>query len=189
MGVPRKVRKFTTCSSNCRIGQEEKRRICKPDHRQPNTIIGSLPRDLLVDVLSRVASSSFTDLFNAKLCCKDYLEAAEDEYILQHISMDKFPIVYWVPPDDESLSFLTRCILKGNPEAIFRRGMMEYFSLTRAESGIDYLKTAAKKGHPEATYAYCMILLSEGDQSVLNLLNSRWYQELKVFARIVNGVA
>ncbi|KAI3720386.1 hypothetical protein L6452_21302 [Arctium lappa] len=178
--------------------------------------------------------------------CKDYLEAAEDEYILQHISMDKFPIVDWVPPGDESLAFLTLCFLKGNPEAIFRRGMMEYFSLTRVESGLDYLKRAAEKGHPEATYAYCMILLSKGEKSVLNLLNSRfrdwkiqdcrdkirwvlsqiwinnrislqqdyifnchhhgigiggfdrqvfscqscmWYQELRVFSRIVNGVA
>lgn len=122
---------------------------------------------------------------------------------------------------------------------------MEYFSLTRVESGLDYLKRAAEKGHPAATYVYCMILLSKGDQSGLNLLNSRskdwkiqvcrdkirwvlsqiwinnkislqqnnffnchhqhhatgfdrqvsscqscmWYQELRVFSKIVNGIA
>ncbi|PWA85462.1 AT-rich interactive domain-containing protein 5 [Artemisia annua] len=35
--------------------------------RRSKTTLQSLSKDLLVDVLSRVASSSFTDVFNAKL--------------------------------------------------------------------------------------------------------------------------
>ncbi|KVI05759.1 hypothetical protein Ccrd_015936 [Cynara cardunculus var. scolymus] len=91
--------------------------------KQRRPVVGSLPGDLLIDVLARVASSSFTDLFNAKLSCRDFLGAAEDEYIFQHVSIDKFPVIHWFPPSDELLSFLNQCIDKGNPEAMFRQGM------------------------------------------------------------------
>lgn len=143
--------------------------------RQRRPVLGSLPGDLLIDVLARVASSSFTDLFNAKLCCRDFLGAAEDEYIFQHVSIDKFPVIHWFPPSDELLSFLNQCINKGNPEAMFRQGMIEFFSLARIETGLEYLKRASEKGHVEATYVYGMILLSRGGQSSqqgLNILNS-----------------
>ncbi|KAJ9554406.1 hypothetical protein OSB04_018451 [Centaurea solstitialis] len=143
--------------------------------KQRRPVVGSLPGDLLIDVLARVASSSFTDLFNAKLSCRDFLGAAEDEYIFQHVSIDKFPVIHWFPPSDELLSFLNQCIDKGNPEALFRQGMIEFFSLARIETGLEYLKRASEKGHVEATYVYGMILLSRGGQSSqqgLNILNS-----------------
>lgn len=137
--------------------------------------VGSLPGDLLIDVLGRVASSSFIDLFNAKLCCRDFLSAAENEYIFQNISIDKFPVVHWFPPSDEVLSFLNSCKDRGNPEALFRQGMIECFSSGRGELGLEYLKKATEKGHIEATYVYGIILLSKGGQSSqegLKLLNS-----------------
>lgn len=143
--------------------------------QQRRPVVASLPGDLLIDVLARVASSSFTDLFNAKLSCRDFLGAAEDEYIFQHVSIDKFPVIHWFPPSDELLSFLNQCIDKGNPEAMFRQGMIEFFSLARIETGLEYLKRASEKGHVEATYVYGMILLSRGGQSSqqgLNILNS-----------------
>lgn len=160
----------TNCTSSSSTGKRKRRRS---QFEQP--VVGSLPGDLLVDVLARVASSSFTDLFNAKLSCRDFLGAAEDESIFQHVSIDKFPIIHWFPPSDELLSFLNQCIDKGNPEAMFRQGMIEFFSLARIETGLEYLKKASEKGHVEATYVYGMILLSKGGQSSqqgLNILNS-----------------
>ncbi|XP_071690928.1 putative F-box protein At1g67623 [Rutidosis leptorrhynchoides] len=165
------------CTSSSSIGNRKcklmKRRRARRQRRRP--VVGSLPGDLLIDVLTRVASSSFTDLFNAKLSCRDFLGAAEDESIFQHVSIDKFPVIHWFPPSDELLSFLNRCIDKGNPEAMFRQGMIEFFSRARTETGLEYLKRASEKGHVEATYVYGMILLSRGGQSSqqgLNILNS-----------------
>ncbi|KAI7993357.1 putative F-box protein [Camellia lanceoleosa] len=106
--------------------------------------IESLPVELLVEVLALVASSSFTDLFNSKLCVKS-------EFVLK-----------W-------------CIQSGNFEALYRQGMVEYFSHMRMESGLEHLKRAAEKGHVEASYVYGMILLSRGGQSTkqgLKLLNA-----------------
>ncbi|KAI3817481.1 hypothetical protein L1987_11273 [Smallanthus sonchifolius] len=169
------------CTSSSSIGKRRKINAGNTStkrrrrRQQQRPVVGSLPGDLLIDVLARVASSSFTDLFNAKLSCRDFLGAAEDEFIFQHVSIDKFPVIHWFPPSDELLSFLNQCIDKGNPEAMFRQGMIEFFSLARIETGLEYLKRASEKGHAEATYVYGMILLSRGGQSSqqgLNILNS-----------------
>nr|GEY86878.1 putative F-box protein At1g67623 [Tanacetum cinerariifolium] len=130
--------------------------------RRSKTKLQYLPRDLLVGILGRVASSSFTDVFNAKLSCQDFLDAVEDEYIFQNISMDKFTIIPWSQQTDSEISFLTKCLNLGNAEALFRQGMVEYFHLVKVRSGLRYLKMAAEKGHPEATYVYGMIMLSRG---------------------------
>lgn len=54
--------------------------------------IKSLQNELFMEVLSHVASTSFTDLFDVKLSCKYFLEEAKDDYIFQRISFAKFPI-------------------------------------------------------------------------------------------------
>ncbi|KAL5760102.1 hypothetical protein ACOSQ2_018940 [Xanthoceras sorbifolium] len=120
--------------------------------------IKSLPRDLLTDVLARVASRSVVDLFNIELSCKDLFEVGNDDYVLQHACMDSFPLAPW-PVSDEASSFLKRCKESGNAEALFRQGMFEYFTLSKMESGLELLKRAAKKEHIEATYVCGIILL------------------------------
>ncbi|PWA50292.1 tetratricopeptide-like helical domain-containing protein [Artemisia annua] len=111
-----------------------------------------LPKDVLVSVFARVASSSFQDLFNAKLSCTDFLEAANDEYIYKYVSMDKFPVFSWNPPSDQK----------------------EYFKHGNVKSGLEFFKRASEKKHLEATYVYRLLLLSRGGESSkqgLELLN------------------
>ncbi|KAK9056341.1 hypothetical protein SSX86_027431 [Deinandra increscens subsp. villosa] len=173
MGIQRKITDMEkNDSTKLSVRRHREKRVRKA------ATIGSLPRDLLVDVLGRVASSSFTDLFNVKLSCKDLLEPTEDDFIYQSVSIDKFSQPHWIPPCTKVRSFLTSCFNKGNPESLFRKGMVDYFNLVDIESGLKYLKIAAEKGHPEATYVYGMILLSGGDKSSqegLNVLNSLRY--------------
>ncbi|MFS7934202.1 putative F-box protein [Helianthus anomalus] len=171
MGIPKKSRKITKSLSVCK---HEEKRVCTLVHQSTRTI-GSLPKDLLIDVLARVASSSLTGLFSAKLSCKEFLESTKDDYIFQHISLDKFPVTEWSPLSQREYSFLSHCFIKGNPESLFRQGMIEYFKQVNVNFGLEFLKRAVEKGHSEATYVYGMILLSGGDQSSqhgLNLLNS-----------------
>jgi hypothetical protein len=40
-----------------------------------------LPNGMLMEVLTKVASSSFIDLFKAKLTCRDLCELAENDHI------------------------------------------------------------------------------------------------------------
>ena len=150
---------------------------------KPNNKVGSrcniksLPKDLLTDVLARVASSSVADLFNVERSCKDLLEVGNDNYVLQHACMNSFHIApEWHRSDKASL-FLRRCRESGNAEALFRQGMIEYFSLLETESGLVLLQRAAHKGHIEATYVVGILLLSlsRGDNRLrrqgLNLLS------------------
>ncbi|PWA82886.1 tetratricopeptide-like helical domain-containing protein [Artemisia annua] len=133
-----------------------------------------LPKDVLVSIFARVASSSLEDLLNAKLSCTDFLEAANHEYIYKYVSMDKFPIFSWNRPSDQVLSFLARCFEKGNAEALFRQGMTEYFKQGNVKSGLEFFKRASEKKHLEATYVYGLLLLSRGGESSkqgLELLN------------------
>ncbi|KAJ6757033.1 hypothetical protein OIU74_026315 [Salix koriyanagi] len=123
-----------------------------------------IPKDLLTEVLARVASTSFSDLFTAKLSCKEFLEAASENYILEHITIEKFPVIPWRISHGAS-SFLDRCKENGNPEALFRQGMVEFFSSKKPESGFQHLKNAAIKGHAEAKYICGIILVCHGGQS------------------------
>ncbi|KAH7570434.1 hypothetical protein JRO89_XS05G0106200 [Xanthoceras sorbifolium] len=128
------------------------------NNKKVGASIKSLPKDLLANVLARVASDSIADLFNVELSCKDLHEMGNDDYVLQHACMDSFPVASW-PVSDEASSFMKRCKESSNAEALFRQGMFEYFSLSQMKSGLALLKRAAKKEHVEATYVCGIILL------------------------------
>ncbi|KAL0004498.1 hypothetical protein SO802_012059 [Lithocarpus litseifolius] len=131
-----------------------------------SSIKSSLPKDLWTEVLGHVASTSLADLFNVKLSCKDFSELAEDFYIFQQASLKKIPTNPFCLSflSEEALSFLKLCLNFGNPESLFRQGVIDYLSLGRIKSGLEYLRRAADKGHLEATYVYGIILLcSEGE--------------------------
>ncbi|KAJ6949147.1 hypothetical protein NC651_003225, partial [Populus alba x Populus x berolinensis] len=123
----------------------------------------NFPGDLLTEALARVASTSFSDLFTAKLSCKEFLEAASEKYIFEHITIQKFPVIPWRISHGASC-FSDRRKEKGNPEALFRQGMFEFFSSKKPESGFQHLEKAAKKGHVEAINTCSIILVCHGGQ-------------------------
>ncbi|XP_061346724.1 putative F-box protein At1g67623 [Gastrolobium bilobum] len=129
-----------------------------------------LPKDLVVEIFAKVASHSIADICKVKLCCKEFLHAAEDNYVYQHASMDKFALVplQWFTQEKES-SFLNRCRESGNLEILYREGMVQYFSSLMVKLGLENLKNAALKGHDEAKYVYCMLLMCGEDQEQRNL--------------------
>ncbi|KAK2636704.1 hypothetical protein Ddye_031496 [Dipteronia dyeriana] len=139
--------------------------VKKMKRTEPNNKVGGgcnikyLPKDLLTHVLARVASGSIADLFNVEQSCRDFLEVGNDNYVLQHACMDSFHVVPWLRSYMASL-FLRRCRESGNAEALFRQGMLEYFTLLETESGLVLLQRAAHKGHIEATYVVGILLLS-----------------------------
>ncbi|WJZ81565.1 hypothetical protein VitviT2T_001403 [Vitis vinifera] len=137
----------------------------KTKRNSHGSTIEYLPSDLLIEVLTRVATSSFTDLFNAKLSCRNFLEASDDKFIMKNISIEKFPAIPWWQVKDEVSSFLKACKESGNPEALYRQGMMEFFSWKKVESGEEYLKRALEMEHMEASYVYGIILLCKGGES------------------------
>lgn len=76
-----------------------KKEINKPKSRKnqkPISLVKTLPNDLLVNIVAKVASRSMIDLCKIKLSCKEFLNASEDDYVYQHAAMDKFALVSMV---------------------------------------------------------------------------------------------
>jgi hypothetical protein len=121
----------------------------------------SLPNDMLMKVLTKVHSSSFTDLFKAKLTCNDLCGLAEEDHIFQQVSLEKI-LLFW--STNAEIMFLRRCKESGNPEAIFREGMRGYFTSNNPKQGLKLLEKASEKGHVEASYIYSVILICHGGQ-------------------------
>ncbi|GAB2294026.1 hypothetical protein Dimus_028242 [Dionaea muscipula] len=158
--LPRPRRRRRICTRRC---TKAKKTTLRAKHRGGCRVlfsIESLPIHVTVEILARVSSSSFTDLYNSKLCCKEFLKATEEDYVLQHTSIprDRFPVVPWTK-EDKLVTFLKRCRECGNAEALYREGMVDYFSRMRIEAGLENLKRAANKGHIEASYVYGIILV------------------------------
>ncbi|WJX95660.1 hypothetical protein P8452_76949 [Trifolium repens] len=120
-------------------------------NKRRHASIQSLPRDVLLEVVAIVASQSFLDLHNIKMCCKDFLQVTEQNCVLQKVSLDNFPLIQWFP-NEKALSFLKRCKESQNIEILFREGLREYFNYPNRNigDGLERLKIAAQKGHKEA---------------------------------------
>ncbi|KAE7998087.1 hypothetical protein FH972_002665 [Carpinus fangiana] len=124
--------------------------------------IKSLPNDLLMELLAKIASASFTDLLNVKSSCKDFHELGEDDYVFQHVTLKELPLVWYTK--NEVSSLLRRCKEIENPDALFREGICGYFSSKDQGPGLEFLEKASRKGHVEASYIYGLILICSGGQ-------------------------
>jgi hypothetical protein len=122
----------------------------------------SLPNNMLMEVLTKVASSSFTDLFKSKLTCRDLCGLIEEDHIFQQVSLEKINPHSWCT--NVEVMFLSRCKESRNPDAIFREGMHGYFTSKNPELGLKLLEKTYEKGHIEASYIYSVILICHGGQ-------------------------
>ncbi|XP_071918927.1 putative F-box protein At1g67623 [Coffea arabica] len=118
------------------------------------TSILSLPTEVLSEVLARVASSSSTDLFSAKLCCKLFNEVSDADTIYQRVSLQKFEIVPWHKNDKEHFG------KSGSREIEIQE--VDYFSDKHVDSALECLEEAANSGHPDAAYALGIIYIFVG---------------------------
>ncbi|XVF19316.1 hypothetical protein REPUB_Repub11eG0100200 [Reevesia pubescens] len=129
-------------------------------NKSSNNIVRCLPEEMLSEILRHAASNSVTDFVNVKQSCKAFLGASNYDHIFENVSMDK--LSFLVPWRKSEKVFLRICKRARNAEALYRRGMVNYFSRKKAESGLGYLKKAVEKGHVEAIYAFGIILICLG---------------------------
>ncbi|XP_061993418.1 putative F-box protein At1g67623 [Rosa rugosa] len=142
-----------------------KRRSRKEGHNV--SAMKSLPNDLLLEVIAKVASNSFDDLCRIRQTCKEFKEAGQEDYIFQHVSIEKFPL-FPLRKRKRFSELMRRCQKCGNAEALYRQGVLDLFSLRKRyefESGFECLEKAAAKGHIEATYLYGVFLTCVGGEA------------------------
>ncbi|CAH9093722.1 unnamed protein product [Cuscuta europaea] len=124
--------------------------------------INLIPRDIIVDILVRVASDSLPDLLHAKFSCHEWNELGDDVNVYKHASLAEFPVISsWKPESAEKkrkvASFLNKCIDAQNLEALFRRGVVGYFNGKEQEYALECLRKAGNAGHVGAVYVICII--------------------------------
>lgn len=142
------------------------------------TNLTDLPRDVLNEVLCKVASASLTDLLMAKQTCKTLLAYGSDRRVWQHISLAHFPFnISWLKPGQRD--FFLKCVEHNNIDSLFRLGMRGFFDrkYEAKDWGIEHLKAAATEGHMEAKYIYNVISGEEVERvekmSIREILQSR----------------
>lgn len=124
----------------------------KTNLKKKRNTLESIPGELLMEIVGRVASDSCQDLLNTKLSCKTLNEIGDDESIFRRVSLDKFPVI---TPPKSMASFLHRCYKAGNSEAIYRLGIKHYFE----NKDMEFLWRAANLGNSEAKYMIGIILI------------------------------
>ncbi|XP_077252546.1 F-box protein At5g50450-like [Tasmannia lanceolata] len=144
----------------------------KRKHQNSISSIKSLPTDLVVEIMGLVASSSISNLINMKLACKEFHEASGDNRIFRWVSMESLPTVMW-DLSSKTAIFVKRCEENGNPDALYKIGMIQYFSSNNTELGRDLLKKAADSGNLGAIYTLWIIQFSDPSSEMegMELLN------------------
>ncbi|XP_049369352.1 putative F-box protein At1g67623 [Solanum verrucosum] len=139
-----------------------------------NSSIKSLPNELLSEIVARVASSSFLDYINVKFSCKIFNGVSNDPYVYRHISLEEFPIggCSWKSENEENENklslFMRTCMESGNPEALYRKGVVDFFRKERPEYAMKYLVKAAEAGHIGAEYVVSLIQVLMGEEVLKN---------------------
>ncbi|XP_071713009.1 putative F-box protein At1g67623 [Rutidosis leptorrhynchoides] len=121
-------------------------------------ILETLPQDMLVEILSRVGQDSSKQLFILKLVCKNFLNLSNDPLVCKRISLDRWYLVLWRKPKMDHI--IGRCYFFGNPNAIFRMGLINYFDKSCTELGLRLLEEAANSQIIEAVYVYGLIMFA-----------------------------
>ncbi|XLT80756.1 hypothetical protein HN873_002509 [Arachis hypogaea] len=95
--------------------------------------------------------------------CKVFLDATRSPPVYKVASMAEIPVVFGYDMEDRPEdAFLFKSERAGNPAAIFRIGMREFFWMGRRVGGCDTLLEAADAGDVQARYMCAMLLLTPG---------------------------
>ncbi|XP_024004711.1 putative F-box protein At1g67623 [Eutrema salsugineum] len=132
--------------------------------RKRTLSIDCLPQDILVEVSSCVAASSLSSVRNLRLVSKSFQQTCDDRYVISRLSLHETPLFHWNHNPERFSNFFKRCRKNGNPEALYRKGLINYFLENQKHKGLKLLTRAAEKGNHEANYVYGMILICLGDK-------------------------
>lgn len=142
--------------------------------KRSETSLTMLPYDMLMVILTKVASFSHIDLGSCMATCKTLLGISKYPEVLRSLSLEGIIL----PPYERvprEIVLLEECAKYGNIHAIFLCGLFNVFHLKKVTEGLKQLSTAAQANNPEAMYLHGMINLIEGDFGEgVNYLTQLW---------------
>lgn len=129
-------------------------------------IITKLPKDLLVEVVTKVSSNSIEDHMNVKATCTQFHDAATDSKVYKHVDTSRLPCAPRLCTSNHQLNFFNRCTANGNIGFEFRNSVLDFFRGCNPdeESRVQRLRRAALNGCNDSMYVYSMLLMNNVDQ-------------------------
>uniref|UniRef100_M1DTV0 F-box domain-containing protein n=1 Tax=Solanum tuberosum TaxID=4113 RepID=M1DTV0_SOLTU len=144
--------------------------------------IESLPRELLIDIVERIASYSLKDLMRVKLSSRVLNQVANEPSVYQKVTLVSIPYRRWSIVQ-QAISFLEMCRALGNLEALYRKGVFDFFNL-KDPTVLGMISQAADDGHIGASHVLAIISIFNGGESMreglMFIANMKKTEPLKV---------
>ena len=137
---------------------------------KPTTVL-DLGQDILLGILSKIANESLEDIQNIELICKEFGKFANSTFVWQNLSLDNVPLFpnFHVVYAKRFFKFMKACRRAKNPEAIYRKGLINYFHPASQEKqqqkGLHQMRQASGLKNEEAIFVLGMILLCLGGEN------------------------
>ncbi|KAH0679352.1 hypothetical protein KY284_020437 [Solanum tuberosum] len=128
--------------------------------------IESLPREILIDIVEGIASYSLKDLMRVKLSSRVLNQVANEPSVYQKVILLNIPVFIWpCSVVRRYTSFLEMCRASENLEALYRKGVYDFFNHSDS-NGLGMLSQAADGGHISASYVLAIISIFNGGESM-----------------------
>ncbi|KAG5589628.1 hypothetical protein H5410_040142 [Solanum commersonii] len=122
--------------------------------------IESFPWELLIDIVERIASYSVKDLMNVRLSSRVLNQVANEPFVYQKVTLVNLPYRRWSIVQ-EAISFLEMCKAPGNLEALYKKGVFDFFN-HNDPNAMRMINQAANGGHIGAFYVLSIISIFKG---------------------------
>ncbi|CDY12640.1 BnaA02g13080D [Brassica napus] len=129
-----------------------------PETKAGSDLLDSIPEDLVVSILRRLASTSRSpaDFINVLMTCKRLNSLATSPLVLSRLSRKAFAVKAqnW---SEAAHRFLKRCVDAGNLEACYTLGMIRFYCLQNRRNGASLMAKAAIRSHAPSLYSLAVI--------------------------------
>ncbi|CAH8390342.1 unnamed protein product [Eruca vesicaria subsp. sativa] len=115
-----------------------------------NSNLASLPPSMLHKILSKVATNNFRDFGSARVALPAFNQIGREEYFYK--STDLIHFNDWIDEFNAVRTYSLKSYQAGNPQAIYMRGMYEFFVLHLLDQGREKIRLAGEKGFMLAKY-------------------------------------
>ncbi|TMW80811.1 hypothetical protein EJD97_014815 [Solanum chilense] len=125
----------------------------------------SLPTELVILIVGRVASYSLEDIVSVKLCSRFLNKVCNERFVYQKVTLTIFPTEPTWTTNQRAVSFMKICIASENLEALYKKGVFDFFNRNNP-TALRMVKKAAKGGHGGAEYVLAVISIFESGISM-----------------------
>ncbi|KAG2307432.1 hypothetical protein Bca52824_027180 [Brassica carinata] len=112
-----------------------------------NMNLASLPPSMLHKILSKVATTNIRDFGSARIAFPGFNKIGRNDYFYRSANLIYLnDWSYWLDEVTAVRTFRLNCYRLGNPEAIYLRGMYEFFILHLVDVGREKIHLAGERG-------------------------------------------